>query len=109
MLPSIVLHYILAIFVIVGLVSGPLTTPVAVGPVQASSSVDKMPCCSHKPADCEKCLLGMLSKSNFALGPFSSWVAPLAPLLEALIVIQNDHFKEGLGASPPSRPPRTLA
>jgi hypothetical protein len=106
---SIIIRHLLAILVIVGLITGPLAAPAAAGPMQASPMADSMPCCPHKnvPVDCQKCPLAACV-SNCQMGVPSSMDMPLLPSVDLAIAFLSDHFKEGLGFRPPSRPPRIL-
>jgi hypothetical protein len=105
-----IIRYLLAIFMIAGLIAGSPTAPQAVSPMDAASISDCMSCCpqKHSPDDCQKCPLGVLCVSPGVLGAVNGFSTPLFPRFVEGTTVFADHFREGLGSSPPSRPPRIL-
>ena len=121
------LSRILAVFLIAGLFTAPLSAGLAAmadGSTPAMSmsgemSMDMagamdmtgdMPCCPNKqaPADCDKCAL-MAICMNQTLQELPSYVfAEIVPLRMRTLVPPSDPKMESLGYSPPPRPPRSL-
>jgi hypothetical protein len=121
---------ILAVFLIAGLFTAPLSArlaAVAGGSAPAMSMTDDMdmagamdmtgdmPCCPDKqvpdkqaPADCDKCAL-MAICMNQTLQALPSYVfAEIVPSTMRTVVPLSDPKMESLGHSPPPRPPRSL-
>ncbi|MBN8975967.1 MAG: hypothetical protein J0I08_05770 [Rhizobiales bacterium] len=108
--------YVLAIFVIAGLVAAPLASPVAaMGPSSvamsdmASMSGD-MPCCpdTQKNKDCKDCpLLAVCMIKNLAARPAVEAVV-LRLAKHHQIAAPDDVMSDGLNRPPPDHPPRTL-
>jgi hypothetical protein len=110
-----ILRHVLAIFVIAGLIAGPLTAPAAANAAQATAMVgmaDDMPCCPHKPppVDCPKCPFMVVCSMLQCLPGLSGAIAlgGLAPTATRLLVPLSDLHRDGLGYAPPPRPPRSL-
>jgi hypothetical protein len=124
------LSRLLAVFLIAGLFTAPLSARLAVaadGSVPAMSMTDlsmagamdmtsvmdmtgDMPCCPDKqaPADCDKCALMALCMSQ-TLQALPSYVfAEIVPLRMRTVIPLSDPKMESLGHSPPPRPPRSL-
>jgi hypothetical protein len=110
-----ILRHVLAIFVIAGVIAGPLAAPAAAGAAQTTAIAgmsDDMPCCPHEPppVDCPKCpfmaVCGM-SQCLPAL-PGGMVMGGLAPTATRLLIPLSDLYRDGLGYSPPARPPRSL-
>ncbi len=106
-----IIRYLLTIFVIVGLMgAGSLTVPTPASAMSAASMADSMLCCpkKHFPDDCHKCPLGVLCVSPGMLGAVNEFSTPFFPIIVRVTTFQADRFRDGLGFSPPSRPPRIL-
>jgi hypothetical protein len=125
------LSRILAVFLIAGLFTAPLSASLAAladdsapatnmsgdmgmaGAMDMASAMDMtgdMPCCPNKqaPADCDKCAL-MAICMNQTLQALPSYVfAEIVPLRMRTLVPPSDPKMESLGYSPPPRPPRSL-
>ena len=123
------LSRILAVFLIAGLFTAPLSASLAavaddgasamsmsgdmtgeMGPAGAMDMTGDMPCCPNKqaPADCDKCAL-MAICMNQTLQALPSYVfAEIVPLRMRTLVPPSDPKMESLGYSPPPRPPRSL-
>ena len=125
------LSRILAVFLIAGLFTAPLSAGLAAmadgsapamsmaGEMSMAGAIDKagamdmtgdMPCCPNKqaPADCDKCAL-MAICMNQTLQALPSYVfAEIVPLRMRTLVPPSDPKMESLGYSPPPRPPRSL-
>jgi hypothetical protein len=125
------LSRILAVFLIAGLFTAPLSARLATvadgsapatsitGAMDMTSAMDMagamdmtgdMPCCPDKqvPADCDKCALMALCMSQ-TLQALPSYVfAEIVPLRMRTVVPLSDPKMESLGYSPPPRPPRSL-
>jgi hypothetical protein len=128
---SIMLSRILAVFLIAGLFTAPLSARLAVaadgsaramsmsgdtgmaGAMDMASAMDMtgdMPCCPDKqaPADCDKCALMALCMSQ-TLQALPSYVfAEIVPSTMRTVIPLSDPKMESLGRSPPPRPPRSL-
>jgi hypothetical protein len=122
---SIMLSRILAVFLIAGLFTAPLSAGLAVmadgsapamsmsGEMDMAGAMDMtgdMPCCPDKqmPADCDKCAL-MAICMNQTLQALPSYAfAEIVPLRMRTLVPPSDPKMESLGYSPPPRPPRSL-
>jgi hypothetical protein len=109
-----ILRHVLAIFVVAGLIAGPLAasaTDTAQATAVASMS-DEMPCCPHTPppVDCSKCpFMAVCSMPQCLLGlPAGMVMGALAPTAARLPVLLSDLQRDGLGYPPPPRPPRSL-
>jgi hypothetical protein len=102
----------MAIFVIVGLMGASPTAPAMAEVMRASTMADGMPCCPpHRsmPADCcQKCPIGIVCVSMCIQGALVSAIVPFLPSYKLVIARYGDLLREGLGHSPPSRPPRFL-
>ena len=125
------LSRILAVFLIAGLFTAPLSASLAAladdsapatnmsGDMGMAGAMDMtgemgmtgdMPCCPNKqaPADCDKCAL-MAICMNQTLQALPSYVfAAIVPLRMRTLVPPSDPKMESLGYSPPPRPPRSL-
>ena len=125
------LSRILAVFLIAGLFTAPLSASLAavaddgasamsmsgdmgmtgeMGMAGAMDMTGDMPCCPVKqmPADCDKCAL-MAICMNQTLQALPSYVfAEIVPLRMRTLVPPSDPKMESLGYSPPPRPPRSL-
>jgi hypothetical protein len=130
------LSRILAVFLIAGLFTAPLSARLAAmadgsasamnvaGEMSMSGEMDMagamdmtgaMPCCPDQqvpgkqaPADCDKCAL-MAICMNQTLQALPSYVfAEIVPLRMRTLVPPSDPKMESLGHSPPPRPPRSL-
>jgi hypothetical protein len=131
------LSRILAVFLIAGLFTAPLSARLAVaadgsapamgmtgemnmsgdtgmaGAMDMTSAMDMtgdMPCCPDKqaPADCDKCAL-MAICMNQTLQALPSYVfAEIVPSTMRIVIPLSDPKMESLGHSPPPRPPRSL-
>lgn len=123
------LSRILAVFLIAGLFTAPLSAglaamadgsapamkmngEMAMGDTDMSGMdmTGDMPCCPNKqvPADCDKCAL-MAICMNQTLQALPSYVfAEIVPLRMRTLVPPSDPKMESLGYSPPPRPPRSL-
>jgi hypothetical protein len=115
----IILSRILAVFLIAGLFTAPLSASLATVADGSAPAMDMagemgmtgdMPCCPIKqaPADCDKCAL-MAICMNQTLQALPSYVfAEIVPLRMRTLVPLSDPKMESLGYSPPPRPPRSL-
>ena len=125
------LSRILAVFLIAGLFTAPLSASLAavadngVSPMSMSGDMGTtdemgmagamdmtgdMPCCPVKqmPADCDKCAL-MAICMNQTLQALPSYIfAEIVPSRMRTLVPPSDPKMESLGYSPPPRPPRSL-
>jgi hypothetical protein len=130
------LSRILAVFLIAGLFTAPLSARLAAmadgsasamnmaGEMSMSDEMDMagamdmtgaMPCCPDQqvpgkqvPPDCDKCAL-MAICMNQTLQALPSYVfAEIVPLRMRTLVPPSDPKMESLGHSPPPRPPRSL-
>jgi hypothetical protein len=122
---SIMLSRILAVFLIAGLFTAPLSARLAAmadgsapamsmaGGMSMSGEMDMtgdMPCCPDKqvPADCDKCAL-MAICMNQTLQALPSYVfTEIVPSTMRTVIPLSDPEMESLGYSPPPRPPRSL-
>ena len=114
---SIWLWRLLPILAIVGLVAGPLTTPVSAAAMAAVSDMptaampDDMPCCPDKPAvpDCQKIcpLMATCMAKCFSVGPTFSSVAFVLRAEGDAIRPGSDAMGNARSIEPPARPPRT--
>ena len=108
---------LLAVFVIAGLVTAPLVTPVAASALSisemtgmATMSAD-MPCCpaKQKSNDCHDCpIVGMCVSSMQAVPAMAVAILIRHPT-RALLVAFDDVIYAGLDRPPPDHPPRNLA
>jgi len=110
------LGYVLAIFVIAGLVAAPLASPVAaMGPSNAAMSdmasmSGDMSCCpdTQKNKDCKDCpLLAICLMKNLA-ARLTVEAVVLRPARYHQIAVLDDVMNDGLNRPPPDHPPRTL-
>jgi hypothetical protein len=108
--------YLLAVFVIAGLVVAPLVSPVAamgvsdVGMFDMASMADDMPCCpdNQKKNDCADCpLLAICVVKNLAAQPLADAVV-LRPVKRFQLAAHDDLMSDGFDRPPPDHPPRTL-
>jgi hypothetical protein len=122
---SIILSRILAVFLIAGLFTAPLSaslaavadaSALAMSMTGEMGTTGDMPCCPDKqgcpdkkaPADCDKCAL-MAICMNQTLQALPSYVfAEIVPSRMRTLVPLSDPEMESLGYSPPPRPPRSL-
>ena len=126
---SMILRRVLSICVIVALITGPFVAPATAGMVKADSMMadsmmadpmkadsmtsmaDNMPCCPHAPSstDDHKCPFMAICMSQCLLGlPTGIQIdARIATVSRAAFPL-SDTFADGLGRSPPPRPPRSL-
>jgi hypothetical protein len=110
-----ILRHFFAIFVIAGLIVGPLAAPAATDATQVAAMgaiADEMPCCPDKPppVDCPKCpFMAVCSMPQCLLGvPAGMVIGAIAPNVAQLLLPLSDLHRDGLGYSPPARPPRSL-
>jgi hypothetical protein len=111
-----ILRHVLAIFVIAGLIAGPLAAPAAAADMAQATPMagmsDDMPCCPHTPPplDCPKCpFMAVCSVPQCLLGlPTGMVMGALTPTVAQLLIPLSDLQRDGLGYSPPPRPPRSL-
>ena len=110
-----ILRHLLAILVIAGLITGPLAAPGVAGAAPAAAMAgmsDDMPCCPHEPppVDCPKCpFMAMCSMSQCLPAlPAGMVIGSLPPTVTRLLIPSNDLYRDGLGYSPPPRPPQFL-
>jgi hypothetical protein len=110
-----IFRYVLAICVIAGLIAGPLAAPAAAGAAQATAMAgmsNGMPCCPHAPppVECPKCpFMAVCSMSQCLPAlPGGMVIGGLAPTAARLLIPLSDLYRDGLGYSPPPRPPRSL-
>jgi hypothetical protein len=125
------LSRILAVFLIAGLFTAPLSASLAAlagdsapamsmsGDMGMASAMDMtgemgmtgdMPCCPDQkaPADCDKCAL-MAICMNQTLQALPSYVfTEIVPLRMRTVIPLSDPKMDSLGYSPPPRPPRSL-
>jgi hypothetical protein len=106
---SLILSRLLAIFLIAGLVTAPLSAVAAMSAMGTSMSMQgDMPCCPEKspPVDCDKCvLMAICMTKTFAVHP-ADVLAPLFASKTRTLLPASDPETDGLGYSPPPRPPR---
>ena len=116
---SIHLCRLLAVLVIVGLVIAPLTAranTTAMASMAMTSMADDaamaddMPCCPDKsaPADCDQCPLMALCVSTTLQAPLPAGVTEIRPVTLRTLLPGSDPEVEGVGYSPPPKPPRSL-
>jgi hypothetical protein len=113
---SLLISRLLAIFLIAGLVTAPLSAPAAAKSVASASMAmvsmsDDMPCCPSKapaPGDCDKCILMAACMSKCVTGMSVAVFQPFLIAASAIALRRNDSRPDGLGHSPPEHPPRTL-
>src|SRR4051812_35620566 len=109
---------LLAVFVIAGLVTAPLVTPVAASAPSISEmtgmptmSAD-MPCCpdDQKNKNCQDCpLVAMCVLKTTQAGPSEAFALPLRHAIRTSHSVADDAVGDGLVRPPPDQPPRTLA
>ena len=117
---SLILSRLLATFLIAGLVTAPLSAVAAMSTVTASMSMQgDMPCCPENssapeksspekssPVDCDKCvLMAICLNKTFVAHPAGVLAQLFASKIRTLIPV-SDPETDGLGYSPPPRPPR---
>jgi hypothetical protein len=114
---SIHLSRLLAVLVIVGLVIAPLTARANTSGMamtsmadDAAAMADDMPCCPDKsaPADCDQCPLMALCVSTTLQAPLPAAVTEIRPVTLRMLLPGSDPETEGVGYSPPPKPPRSL-
>lgn len=107
---------LLAVFVIAGLVSAPLATPVVamqlpVGETTTAVSAipADMPCCPHEQKNngCKECPLAMCALMFAQAEPSSSNGILIAFHARRLSPALDDLIADGLIGPPPDHPPRT--
>jgi hypothetical protein len=118
---SIHLCRLLAVLVIVGLVIAPLSARANSGAMasmamtstsdDAAAMADDMPCCPDKsaPVDCDQCPLMALCVSTTLQAPLPARVTEIQPVMLRMLLPGSDPEVEGVGYSPPPKPPRSLA
>ena len=116
---SIHLCRLLAVLVIVGLVIAPLSARANAGgmasmamtsmPDDAAAMADDMPCCPDKsaPVDCDKCPLMALCVSTTLQPPLPARVTEVQSVTLRMLLPGSDPEVEGVGYSPPPKPPRS--
>jgi hypothetical protein len=121
---SIILSRLLAVFLIAGLSTAPLSASLAAagdsmpamsmtGDMDMTGEMDMtgdMPCCPDKqvPADCDKCALMAICMNKTLQALPSYAVVEIVPSRMRSVVPPSDPKMESLGYSPPPRPPRSL-
>ncbi|WP_347262959.1 hypothetical protein [Nitrobacter sp.] len=107
---------LLAMFVIAGLITAPLVSPVAamepsyVVMSDMASMADEMPCCpdTQKKNDCKDCpLRAICMLKNLATYPVADAVTE-RPVKQYKPVVHDDLMSDGLDRPPPDHPPRNL-
>ena len=107
---------LLSVFVIAGLVSAPLVTPVVASALSISEmtgmstmSAD-MPCCPDKQSnDCHDCPVVAMCVSSMQAVPAMAVAILIRHPTRALLVALDDVISDGLDRPPPDHPPRNLA
>ncbi|HJU12651.1 MAG TPA: hypothetical protein VJ728_17330 [Candidatus Binataceae bacterium] len=108
---------LLAVFVIAGLVSAPLATPVVAMQLPAgeatavSAMSDDMPCCQHEQKNnngCKECPVAMCALMFAQAEPSSSTGIQISFQTRRLSLALNDLIADGLIGPPPDHPPRIL-
>jgi hypothetical protein len=121
---SIILSRLLAVFLIAGLFTAPLSASLAaagdsmpamsmtgdMGMTGEMGMTGDMPCCPDKqlPADCDKCALMAICMNKTLQALPSYVVVEIVPSRIRSVVPPSDPKMESLGYSPPPRPPRSL-
>jgi hypothetical protein len=124
---QITIRRLLAIFMIAGLVSAPLSQPAMAGMVpdapmpamademsmsaMVPETASDMPCCPSKapaPIGCDKCVLMAACATKCFSGLAVALFQPLFAVSVGLARPQDDFWPDGLGHPPPEYPPRTL-
>ena len=117
---SIHLCRLLAFFLIVGLVIAPLSARANAGGMASMAMTsmsdgvadmsDDMRCCPDKsaPVDCDQCPLMALCVSTTLQAPLPAGVAEIQPVTLRMLLPGSDPEVEGVGYSPPPKPPRSL-
>jgi hypothetical protein len=118
---SIHLCRLLAVLVIVGLVIAPLSARANTGSMasmamtsmsdDAAAMADDMLCCPDKsaPVDCDQCPLMALCVSTTLQAPLPARVSEIQPVTLRMLLPGSDPEVDGVGYSPPPKPPRSLA
>jgi hypothetical protein len=111
---SIYLCRLLTVLVIVGLVIAPLSAranTAGMASMAVTSMSDDMPCCPDKsaPVDCDQCALMALCASTTLQAPLPANVTEIQAVTLRLLLPGSDPEAEGVGYSPPPKPPRSLA
>jgi hypothetical protein len=112
----LILRQLLAVFVIAGLIGAPLSASVAMAASAMAASAPAMqmsgdmPCCPDKPMpiDCDKCALMAMCVAKTFLAVPADALAEILPSRTRAVIPHSDPAMEGLGYSPPPRPPRSL-
>ena len=116
---SIYLCRLLAVLVIVGLVIAPLSARANTAGMAsmamtsmsdgAAAMSDDMPCCPDKsmPVDCDQCPLMALCASTTSQAPLLANVTEIQSVTLRLLIPGSDPEVEGVGYSPPPKPPRS--
>lgn len=108
--------YLLAVFVVAGLVAAPLASPVAAiglsnGAItEMVSMTGDMPCCpdTQKNKDCKDCpLLAICALKTVAAHSAADPIV-LRPARYHQIAAHDDLTRDGLDRPPPDHPPRIL-
>jgi hypothetical protein len=111
---SMILRRVLSIYVIVALIAGPFVVPAFAGTGtadQMASVADDMPCCPPVPSssDDHKCPFMAICMSQCLLGlPAGIQIDARIARVSRTAFPLSDTFADGLGRSPPPRPPRSL-
>jgi hypothetical protein len=117
---SLIFSRLLAIFLIAGLITAPLSAVAAMGAMKASMSMQgDMPCCPENssapeksspekssPVDCDKCVLMAACMTKTFVAHPADVLAPLFASKIRTLIPASDPETDGLGYSPPPRPPR---
>lgn len=110
------LGHLLAVFVIAGLVTAPLTTPAATARLPIATTTDMaamsgdMPCCpdGQKNNNCHDCpLVAMCMLTIVQAVPASTDGVPASFQTRSLFFALDDLRADGLIGAPPDHPPRT--
>ena len=112
---------LLAVFLIAGLVFAPLAVranadsmaSMAMTSMSSDHMADMsgdMPCCPDKsaPVDCDQCPLMALCVSTTLQAPLPAGVTEIRPVTLRTLLPGSDPEVEGVGYSPPPKPPRFL-
>jgi hypothetical protein len=126
---AMILRRVLSICVIVALITGPFVVPATAGMMKAdqmnassmnadsmqadqmANMADDMPCCPHGPSstDDHKCPFMAICMSQCLPGlPAGIQIDARIARVSRTAFPLSDIFADGLGRSPPPRPPRSL-
>jgi hypothetical protein len=115
---SIHLCRLLAVFLIAGLVVAPLSARANAGASAAGTSMSHdmtampadMPCCPDKsgPPDCDQCPLMAVCAVTTLQAPVPAGVTEIQPTTLRMLIPGSDPEADGVGHSPPPKPPRSL-